>query len=124
MRPNNSLITNNISNSASFNSGVVWANDIVRSSFQIVCGSGSAAGLAQLQASNDIAVGLPPNQFIPTNWSNVGTASVLCSTTASNRAFLITETECSYEYLRVQWTDLSGGSANGLVSIRMKSIGL
>ena len=86
--------------------------------------SGSAVGLAQVQASNDQAKGLPPGQFIPTNWSNVGTASVQCSTTATATTFLIPSTEMSYEYLRVAWFDQSSGSANGLMSIRAVSKGL
>ncbi len=124
MKQANDPITTNVSNSNSFNSGVVWAGSIVRASFQITVGSGSAVGTLQLQASNDQSSGLPANQFLPTNWNNVGTASVSCSTTATSRSFLIVSTECSYEYLRCAWTDSSGGAANGLVSIRMVSKGL
>jgi hypothetical protein len=127
LRPVNDLIVSSVSNSASFSSGVVWANSILRASFQISVSSGSCAGTFVVQASNDQSYGLPANQFKPVNWNTIGSAStIVCSTTAvgSSSCFLIPYTETSYEYLKIVYTDLSGGTANGVVSVRMCSKGL
>lgn len=124
MRPSNSLIVNGAIGSASFNSGPVWAYDIVRCSVQVSVPTGGVNGSLQLQASNDQFQGVPPNQFQPTNWSNVGTASVTFSTTSTAKTFLIVETECCYEYLRVAFTDSTGGAGTGALTVRMKAFGL
>jgi len=118
MRPSNSLIVNGVSCSNTFNSNVVWAWDIVRCSFQFTVSSGSCAGTFKLQASNDIAQGLPANQFVPTNWNDIGSTTVSCSSTASLRSFLSPSVDIGYEYVRGVWTDASGGSADGVVSVR------
>lgn len=126
MRPSNSLIVNGVSNSASFNSSVIWSNDIVRASYQVVVSSGSCVGSFRVQGSNDLATGLPPNQFNPTNWNNIGSSSIIsCSVTATAQtSFLVPAFDTGYEYMRVSYVDASGGSANGLVSIRIKAMGL
>lgn len=124
MRPDNSVLSLNVSNSASFNSGVAWGWGIVRASVQVTVSSGSATGIVQLQSSNQKAIGATPNTFIPTFWNNIGSASVVASTSATVNSFLIPSTELCYEYLRVTWTDSSGGTANGLMTINLKSIGV
>lgn len=125
MRPSNSqFLTNGIVGSASFSiSSSIYSDCIVRASFQFTCASGSMAGTFQMQGSNDQAVGAPANQFTPTNWSTITSASVTASTTSTSRTFMILPIETSYEYLRVSFTDNSGGTANGLVNGRLKGIG-
>lgn len=118
MRPSNSLIVNGVSCSNTFNSNVVWATDIVRCSFQMTVSSGRCAGSFKLQGSNDFATGLPPNQFNPTNWNDIGSTSVSCSSTATARSFLSPAVDIGYEYVRGVWSDASGGSADGVVSVR------
>lgn len=118
MRPNNSLILNALPANANQVSTVVWALDIVRASFQWVA-TGTAAGTLNVQASNDQAFGAPANQFLPTNWATIATIAV-----PSSGPFNSGEIETSYEYLRVTYTDGSGGTATGTISVRMKSMGL
>jgi hypothetical protein len=126
MRPNNSIIVSGgNASTASFVSTVIYATDIVRASFQIFVSSGSANGTIQLQASNQQATGAPANQFIPTQWSVVGSSTtVICSSTATIKTFLLPSTELSYEYLRIVFTDSVAAASPGLVNVRMKSIGL
>lgn len=105
MRPNNSLILNAVLANANQNSKVIWANDIVRASFQLAA-TGTAAGTIQIQASNDQATGTSAGQFIPTNWNNVGSPV----TVNGAGSYIVPEIECSYEYLRLTYTDTSGGT--------------
>lgn len=122
MRPSNSLIAQ-VDSSASFTSQVVYAWDIVRASFQVNSLAGAFNGTLQVQASNQNATGLPPNQFIPTQWSNVSSATVVASSSPSQRSFLIMPIECAYQYLRVTYTPTTAGIV-GSVSIMMKAMAL
>lgn len=125
MRAVNSLIGTGVAGTASFNTNPVWATDLVRASFQILVSSGSCVGTFVIQGSNDQSTGVPANQFTPTNWVTIGsTASVVCSTTAASKAFLIPSTELSYEYIKIRFTDGSAASAIGVVQIRMKGMAL
>lgn len=126
MRPSNSqFLTNGIVGSASFSiSSAIYTDCIVRASFQFTVASGSCAGTFNIQGSNDQSFGVPANQFTPTNWNTITSVTVVASSTALVRSFLIPATELAYEYLRVNFTDNSGGSANGLVNGRCKAIGL
>lgn len=125
MRAVNNLIGTGTAGTASFSTNPVWAMDLIRASFQILVSSGSCVGTFVIQASNDQAVGVPAAQFTPTNWVTVGsTASVVCSTTASSKVFLLPSTEFAYEYLRIRYTDGSGAAALGVVQIRMKGMAL
>ncbi len=125
MRPFNSqFLTSGVTGSGSFSiSSSIYADSIVRASFQFTVSSGSCVGTFQIQGSNDQAVGIPANQFTPTNWSTITSASVSCSTTALSKVFMILPIETSYEYMRVQFTDGSAGAANGLVNGRCKGVG-
>jgi len=124
--PNNCPIAINFPSQTSSATGVIWSQKIVRASFQVVVGSGSLTGTFNLQASNDFAEGNGafPNQFIPTNWSTVGTTSVICSSTGANATFLLSSTEMSYEYLRLQYVAGNSGNTPGLYTVRIKSQGL
>lgn len=119
MLPNNVQVFSAIPANADANSTALWAEKIVRCSVQAVS-TASNTGTIQLQGSNDQAIGKPPGQYQPTNWSDIGSAVTLAGTTP----VLITEIECSYEYLRVVYADASGGTATGTVSARLKSMGL
>ncbi len=120
MRPNNVLVMNALATSASRNSSAIWSEFLVRASFQAVVTGSSSAGTLQMQGSNDYPGEKQGTLFTPTNWSNVGSAV----TVSAPGVFLIPSTECSYEYIRVTYTDTSSGSGNGVISIRMKSIGM
>jgi hypothetical protein len=117
MRPNNNIVFTNVAANANRNSLAQWATDIIRTSFQIVVTTGTATGTMKVQASNEKAFGLPANQFQPTDWSDLGAMVVLNGI----GSYLIPSLECSYEYLRLVYTDSSGGTATGLISCRMAS---
>lgn len=119
MRPNNNPILTAVAANSNQSSQAQWAWDMVRASFQLVA-TGTAAGTIQIQASNDKSVGLPPNQFQPTNWSNIGSSV----TVSGAGAYIVPELELSYEYVRLVYTDTSGGSATGTLSARIKSMAL
>jgi len=124
MRPSNSLMGNPLGGATSSSSNAMWATDIVRASFQIYI-NGPLSGTFKIQASNDQAQGVPASQFAPSNWVTIGsTASIVASTTSAASTFLFPAIEVSYEYLRINYTDSSSGSANGSVSMRMKTLAL
>lgn len=79
----------------------------------------------QLQGSNDKAVGAPPNQFVPTNWYNIGTTLTVAGAATQ---VIPTAAPCYYEacaqYFRLVYTDTSGGTATGTLQARMESKGL
>jgi hypothetical protein len=117
MRPNNCIIMNNLSAASNQTSTVQWTDTIVRVSFQVV-NSGTSTGTLQLQASDDQAIGLPANQFTPTNWFNVGgTVSV-----TGAGVFVVTQQEVAYEYLKLVFTSSVPGT--GTLLARMKSFSL
>lgn len=103
MRPSNQMIANTNS-SGSFSSAVVYAWDIVRASFQANVTAGSINGTFQVQGSNQNASGASPQTFIPTQWNNISSATVVASSSATQSSFLILPIECSYNYLRVNYT--------------------
>lgn len=106
--------------SASLASIAQWATDIVRASFQVVI-TGSANGSLQVQFSNDFAVGTPRNTFQPTNWNNIGNAIFV----SGAGSYALPSVECSYEYIRVIYTDSSNGTATGsITSARICAKGL
>jgi len=76
--------------------------------------TGAGAGTMKLQASNDDTNG--EVNTIPTNWSDIPSASVIVSGTG---AFLIPKTEICYQYVRVVYTN----TGSGTISIVIKAIG-
>jgi hypothetical protein len=120
MRPSNSLIAiNNPSQTASV-SMTVWATDIVRCSLQVTVSSGSLNGTIQMQGSNDVPSGLPPSQYVPTNWNTITSATVVCSNTVQGAGtFMILPIETSYEYLRFSYTPGNSGNTNGTYVARL-----
>lgn len=120
MRPNNNNVLNGALVNANQASVAQWSTDIVRVTFQAVV-TGTPTGNIKIQGSNDYAKGLPPNQFQPTNWSDVGSSVAV----AAAGVFLIPSSgvpqECSYQYIRLIYTDTSGGTATGTITARMES---
>lgn len=117
----NDLIMNALPAQTSSSSTVQWSQKIVRASFQVSVSSGSLSGTFTLQASNDQAVGQFPGQYIPTNWTTVGTSTtIVASSTGVNSTFYILPVECCFEYLRLTY---ASSGANGVYSVRMKSEG-
>lgn len=126
MKQNNDLIINKVTGTSSYSSTPAWAGAMIRASVQISISSGSYTGTFFVQASNDLATGLPPGQFVPSNWSTVNSMTAVCSVTAigSSSTFLIPSTELSYEYLKVIYVDANAGGTAGVASVRLVSKGL
>lgn len=126
MRPNNELVAVNVLSSGTSTSNVMWSQCWIRASFQVTCGSGTMTGTFTVQGSNDIAQGVPPNQFTPTNWNTIGSgatqAVITCSFTASvttPACALIPFFDTCYQYHRVQFVPASG--AQGWYNIRVET---
>ncbi len=118
MLPGNVVILNPVTAAASINSGPIWATKMLRCSIQFVA-TGTAAGNFQLQASNDQNTGLPNDNFVPSHWNNIGSPV----TVSGAGSYLAPFIELSYEYLRLVYTDTSGGTASLLISARICSRG-
>lgn len=78
-----------------------------------VSSTGAGAGTLKLQASNDQPV---QSNVVPTNWSDVPTASVAVSGAG---AFLIPKTDLCYEWIRLVYTN----SGTGTISAVFKALG-
>ncbi len=105
MRPNNNPLLTAATATSNQNSVAQWSENIIRASFQLVS-TGTAAGTIQIEASNDQAYGLPPNQFQPTNWSSIGSPVTV---TGSPAKFLVPLIELSYEYIRLTYVSTVTG---------------
>lgn len=123
MRPNNTqIVKGTIVANVTGPVAVVWINGAVRASWQIVTsGTGIVNGVYKLQVSNDKPVGAFPENFIPTNWNDVASATATVNVSTPT-AFMIPFQELSYEYARIFFTDSSSGAATGSTLIDMKSI--
>lgn len=129
MRPNNEAVYYGNSIVAS-SSQVMLSECWVRASFQIDCLNGSLNGTFVVQASNDIAVGAPPNQFTPSNWNTIGsggTATIIASVSATistsspSSSVIIPYFETCYQYHRLVYSPGNLGAV-GSFSVRNKTI--
>jgi len=118
LRSSNELIFPAGSSIASSSSNSLLSEQWIRVSFQIDCLNGSLNGIFTVQGSNDLAVGTPPNQFIPTYWNNIGSSqSVTCSFTAGQSG-LIPYFETCYKYHRILFNAGNSGNTAGSFSVR------
>lgn len=89
-------------------------------SFSVIAtfSDGSAAGTLKVQISNDAPPfsGLQPEQFVPTNWVDLASATV---SVASGGTVVIPKTDISYQYMRLVWTR-SAGSGTFLVNTNVQ----
>jgi len=99
------------------NGAAIPSDQLVTASFQAVFGDATAAGTVQVQASNDVSN--QAQNFVPTNWSNIPNAS---ATIASGASALITINVLSYNYIRVIYTSVSGGSSTIVVTMFAVSV--
>lgn len=128
MRTATYYLFNNVSlgSGTSTASSVVYGWDIVRGSVQVNVDAGSISGSFTLQASNQQPVGMPPNQFQPTQWNTIGSSTTLANASSSLtlKTFLMPMTELCYDYYRLVFTDATSGVATGSVTARMKNFSL
>lgn len=105
---------------ASANGNVIDSNQLFAASFQAVFGDVTAAGNIQIQASNDIsAPGAPVNSPGPTNWTNITGAT---ATVTAGASVLVSLSNINYRFLRVVWTNTSGGSTTINVNMFAQSV--
>lgn len=130
MRSSNELIYNGGNSTTSSNSNCLLSEQWIRASFQIDCTAGALNGTFTVQGSNDIATGLPPNQFTPTYWNTVGSVTCSISNTASvwipfnGPQGTINYFETCAKYHRVQFVAGNSGNTAGSFSIRTEIRGL
>lgn len=118
MKPANDIAIATAAANAAVTGKTQWTFGVVRVTFQAVFSNTTAAGTLQVQGSNDYATGLPPGQFIPTNWSSVGSPITVSS---SATVYMTPEIETCYEYMRLIYTDTGGGTSTATVTARMKN---
>lgn len=118
MRNVNALILS-ASDATSQTSIAIVSDQLVSASFQSVFGDTSAAGTIKIQASNDINNAMYNNNFIPTNWSDISSAT---STVVAGVAPIIFLPNLSYQYLRVVFTSSAAGSTT--IKVSMSAFGV
>lgn len=102
MRVTNDLVFSAQSAGASANSSAVYTGYMVTASVQATTTS-TAVGTLKIQYSND--PGSPIERTVPTNWSDVPSASVAVS---SAGVYAIGKIDISYNWLRLVFTYTSG----------------
>ena len=119
MRSDVIQVFNLLAANANKNSSPIDVSQRIKISAQVIVPSGTITGSLQLQVSNDRAPGLNGFGFVPTNWSNLGSAVAL-STTGVN---LIAQQDMCYAWLRAVFTDSSGGTSTGKISVNLNVLG-
>lgn len=110
--------------SATRTSAVIDARHLYRISGQVIVGAGAAtAGSMQLQYSCDpiAAVNVTPAAITGvTNWSNFGTAVTVSGAATQSILFSsIPFSDIGYTWIRAVYTDTSGGTGAGLVTVNL-----
>lgn len=100
----------------SISTAAVDLNQIFRISGHIVA-TATINGEIKFQVSNDFCpFGNIAANFIPTNWSDLGYVMPVMAAGSTQR---LSTQEVSYRWLRVVWTDLSGGTSTGTISFNI-----
>lgn len=107
--------------SASATGAAFDAGQIVSASFQAFCGDATANGTIKIQASNDnpASSGTARAVFVPTNWTDIPSASASITSGAS---VIIPIYNMAYSYIRAVYTRSSGGSSTITVAMNSLSI--
>lgn len=104
--------------STSQNSAAIPADQLEYASFQAVFGDATAAGSVKLQASNDFDKSGGTMSFTPTHWNDIPSSS---QSVASGATTLIPATILAYQFIRVVFTNSSGGSSTITVTMSARS---
>lgn len=113
MRYSNSVLLNNVLMNANIQSPKIDMNQIYKISIQAVVGTGTATGDLQIQVSNDICPnGLAPDNFTPTNWSDLHSAAAI----VGSGNVLFSQQDTCFRWLRLVYTDGSSGAATAHLS--------
>lgn len=101
---------------ATITSSPIPAQDLLYASAQAVSTGAGADGVLKFQASNDNPVS--GSGQVPTNWSDIASATVSVSGAGS---FLIPKIELCYQWIRVVYTN--GGGGTGTIAAMVKVTG-
>jgi hypothetical protein len=104
MRFVNDVVISNVLANASLNGPAIDASYLCNCSVISVVGTGTATGTLTLEASNDIVLA----GHAPINWVTIAGATVPVTAGAAN--YIIPYTNVCYCWLRVVYTDTSGGT--------------
>lgn len=124
MRTFNKQIATAVPLNANYSSPAVPLKNIVMYCMAAIV-TGTPTGTISLQASNDpetndtIPSGVP--QPVPTNWATVTDSSFTLSAAGET---MWNVGEVAYNYVRVQYTDTSGGTSTATMNIVVNSKGL
>lgn len=122
MRPYNKQISVNVLMNTSSNSSAYCLDTIFGYSIQAVY-TGTPTGTLKLQGSDDPTgdFASPANATnIPTNWSDIaGTSQAL---TAAG-TFLWNMSDVGYNWVRLVYTDTSGGTSTAILNARINAKG-
>lgn len=112
------------SDATSFNGAAVDTNQTFSASFQFSMTDSASAGTVKIQASNDNPASTgasgPTPTFIPTNWSDIPSASV--TYTASTTQGIILVPVMSFRYIRAVFTQTTAGSGTMTINMCSQSV--
>lgn len=117
MRPNSSPYLNSLDASVNETSIAFPIQQIFSISAQIIT-TGSSTGSLQLEVSNDIASDCttdPNGNFIPVNWSNLGTAITI----SSAGVLSIGQTYVCNQFMRAVYTKNNGSA--GTITVKVNT---
>lgn len=117
MRSVDFLAISSASQVATVNGTPMDSRQLLAVSVQAVVTGGDAAGTIKLQFSNDVTDPVMPAGAVPTNWTDITSASVAVSGAA---VYGIMKTELCYQFIRAVYVRTSGTS---VIAVRIKGLG-
>lgn len=111
----------NAINTISQTGSAVFVGQEVQASFTAVNGDTAAGGTLKIQGSNEAPVGLPPNQYIPSNTSFCDIPNAT-STIASGVGPAIVIPSLSFQYIRVIYTSTDAGNSKIIVNATLLAV--
>jgi len=82
--------------------------------------TGTPTGTFKLQASSDPATAFTGSQGAPTNWTDVANSSYAVSAAGS---YMWNVFDIMYNWIRVVYTDSSGGTSTAVLNVRINAKG-
>lgn len=120
MRFVNYKLLDAVTANATILSSHVSLSQMLKGSLQVIIPSGTATGNIQLQASNDIPPdGALPGSFTPTNWSDIQSNLPITGVETD----MIAQFDLCYRWIRVKYTDTSGGTGTGKITAELMLMG-
>jgi hypothetical protein len=106
-------------NTGNVTGAAIDTSQLYQGSFQVVNGDVTAVGTVKLQMSNDQALSANQAPFVPTNWTDILSASIAVA--AGVAANPIELSNMKYRWIRAVYTRTSGGSTT--ISVQMNAQG-